>query len=144
MLKGSKFIAKIPSRLEFSSQQKDRNTLFLKGEGLRNIGYKDGTRQPENLVLRVTGGCGFISGSLWHFITKWDRHYYKMRQLFHYIMRQKFIIKRVGWFITKCHNFITKCHNLLQNARVITKCDFCYKMRQYNLIINFNIEFLKY
>ena len=46
---------------------------------------------------------------LWHFITKCDRYYHKMRQIFYYKMRQKFITKWVRFFILKCNIFITKC-----------------------------------
>ena len=41
--------------------------------------------------------------------------YYKMRQLFYYKMRQ----------------LLQNATILLQNARVITKCDLYYKLRQY-------------
>ena len=57
----------------------------------------------------------FLFDSLWRFITKCDRHYYKMQQLFYYKMRQKFITKCVRFFITKRAV-------ILQNATVITKC----------------------
>ena len=65
---------------------------------------------------------------------KWDRHYYKMQQLFNYKMRQRFITKCVTCFITKCNSFITKCDShykmchfyckmphLLQNASTQTE-----------------------
>ena len=49
-------------------------------------------------------------------VTKCDRYYYIMRQLFYYKMRQKFITKCVRFFIAKCDSFIT-------NATVFTNCD---------------------
>ena len=61
---------------------------------------------------------------------------YKMRQMLlqneaaiYYKMRQKFITKRVRFFITKCDNyykmrrFYYKMRQLLQNATFITNCD---------------------
>ena len=60
-------------------------------------------------------GCGFKFGSLWHFVTKCDRCYYKMWQLFYCKMWQKFVSKCIRFFIIKCDV-------LLQNAAVITKC----------------------
>ena len=73
-------------------------------------------------------GCqqwfGLILGSLWHFITKCYRHYYKMRQLLYYKMRLKFITKCVRFSITKCDSFIIKCDEF------ITKCDGYYEMQR--------------
>ena len=50
------------------------------------------------------------------FITKCDKCYYKVRQLFYYKVRQVLLQSATG--ITKCDNFITKC-------------DRYYKVRQY-------------
>ena len=50
------------------------------------------------------------------FITKCDKCYYKVRQLFYYKVRQVLLQSATG--ITKCNNFITKC-------------DDYYKVRQY-------------
>ena len=50
------------------------------------------------------------------FITKCDKCYYKVRQLFYYKVRQVLLQSATG--ITKCDNFITKC-------------DDYYKVRQY-------------
>ena len=55
-----------------------------------------------------------IFGSLWHFIIKYDRHFYKMPQLLYYKMRQK---------------FITKCDSYTKSAHLIRKCDIYYIMR---------------
>ena len=41
------------------------------------------------------------------FITKCDKCYYKVRQLFYYKVRQVLLQSAAG--ITKCDNFITKC-----------------------------------
>ena len=41
------------------------------------------------------------------FITKCDKYYYKVRQLFYYKVRQVLLQSTTG--ITKCDNFITKC-----------------------------------
>ena len=71
---------------------------------------------------------GFIFDSLWHFITKCNRYYYKIRQLLYYRMQQKFITKYVNFLLQNATL-------LLQNATVkcddfITKCDSYYKMRR--------------
>ena len=56
-------------------------------------------------------------------------------------MRQKFITKCIGFFITKCGSFITKCDSyyvatiLLQSAIVITKYDVFYKLGQYTVLM---------
>ena len=50
------------------------------------------------------------------FITKCDKYYYKVRQLFYYKVRQVLLQSTTG--ITKCDNFITKC-------------DDYYKVQQY-------------
>ena len=57
-------------------------------------------------------------------ITKCDRYYYKMRQLFYYKMRQKLITKCVRCFITKCNSFITKCDSYYKFRQLY------YKMRR--------------
>ena len=44
--------------------------------------------ETENFKLESTKIQGFIFYSLWHFFTKCDRYYYKMRQLCYYKMRQ--------------------------------------------------------
>ena len=76
-------------------------------EGLRDI------QHSMSMVLYTR----FIFDSLiWQFITKYDRCYYKMRQLSYYKMRQK--------FITICVRFLLqKATVLLQNATIITNCD---------------------
>ena len=56
------------------------------------------------------------------FITKCDKCYYKVRQLFYYKVRQ--VLLQSATVITKCDNFITKCDSyykvrrLLQSATV--------------------------
>ena len=66
------------------------------------------------------------------FITKCDKCYYKVRQLF-------FITKCDSFFITKCDKCYYKVRQvlqsvtiLLQSATGITKCDDYYKVRQYS------------
>ena len=66
------------------------------------------------------------------FITKCDKCYYKVRQLF-------FITKCDSFFITKCEKCDYKVRQvlqsvtiLLQSATGITKCDDYYKVQQYN------------
>ena len=74
--------------------------------------------------------------SLWHFIAKCYRYYYKMWQLFYYQMRQKFITKMRQVFYKmrqfyhkmqhsyyKLWRFYYKMWQLLQNATFITNCD---------------------
>ena len=56
-------------------------------------------------------------------ITKRDRHYYKMRQLFYYKIRQ---------FCYKMRQLLQGTTILLQNATFIAKCDVSYKLQQYD------------
>ena len=56
--------------------------------------------------------------SLWQFITKCDKHYYKMRQQFCYKMWQKFITKCVRFFIRKGDTFVTKCDSFYKMRRL--------------------------
>ena len=56
-----------------------------------------------DLILGANSGCDFCS--LWHFIKKCDKYYYKMWQLVYYNMRQKFIEKCVSFFIAKYSSF---------------------------------------
>ena len=68
-----------------------------------------------------------------------------MRQLFYYIMRQKFITKCVRFFITKCDSFIQNAAVFLQNVAVITKCDnFITKCDITCLVFNPLVMSLKY
>ena len=63
------------------------------------------------------------------FITKCDKCYYKVRQLFYYKVRQ--VLLQSATVITKCDNFITKCdgyyivRRLLQSATVQTSSVSC-------------------
>ena len=75
------------------------------------------TQTQGNPIFRVNSGFGFIFGSLWYFITKYDRCYLKMRQLFYYEMWQKFITKCVKLFITNCNSFITNCGSCYELRR---------------------------
>ena len=103
---GPLFQIKIQSRFRVfvkGERQKYTNTLRTKDWWTLGIKWARG-----NLILGVNRGYGFIFGSLWHFITKFDR-YYKMRQLFYGKMWQKFITKFASFFITKYDCYITKC-----------------------------------
>ena len=40
------------------------------------------------------------------------------------------LLQNAKHIITKCHSYYKLCCFLLQNPRVITKCDICYKMRR--------------
>ena len=62
-------------------------------------------------LQKTSGRLVLIFGSLRHFITKCDRCYYKMRQLFYYKMRQKFIAKCIKFCF-----LLEKTTVLLQNA----------------------------
>ena len=54
-----------------------------------------------------------------------------MGQLLYHKMRQKFIAKRVKYFITKFDSFITKCDSFITKCDCYYKmCQFCYKLRQ--------------
>ena len=78
-----------------------------------------------HFLCSVKSAYGFVFGSLWHFITKCGRHYCKMRQLFHYKMRQKLWQNASGVLLQN----VTV---LLQNPSVITKCvDFITKFDSY-------------
>ena len=74
------------------------------GEGLRNI------QHSMNMLLDT----GFHIWFVVTVITKCDRYYYKMRQLFYYKMRQKCITKCVRFFIIKCDIFI----NIFKYAQI--------------------------
>ena len=71
------------------------------------------------------------------FITKCDKCYYKVRQLFllqstmvcYYKVRQLFYYK-VRQGLLQSATGITKCDQFLQSATGITKCDDYYKVRQ--------------
>ena len=74
---------------------------------------------------------GFIFDSLWHFITKCDRYYYKMWQLFYYKTRKNFTTKCDRFFIIKRDNFIKKIRQFITNCDdFITKCDIYYKIQR--------------
>ena len=78
-----------------------------------------------------------IFDSLWHFITKYDRCYYKMGQLFYYKMRQTFIFcykMRQFYYIMRQllqMAIIKDRYFRLQKATFITKFDVYYKLRQF-------------
>ena len=72
------------------------------------------------------------------FITKCDKCYYKVRQLFYYKVRWSVITKCDSFFITKCDRCYYKVRQLLQSVTIllqsatgITKYDDYYKVRQY-------------
>ena len=94
-----------------------------KKKWLRDIGYSMTTA----LDTRISnfGSQEWLWFYIWFamtLITKCDRYYYKMRQLFYYKMRQKFIATCVRTFFTKYDSFVTKCDSyykmwrLLQNS----------------------------
>ena len=70
----------------------------------------------RSLMLGVKSGYSFIFDLLWHFVTKCDRYYYKMRQPFYHKMRQKFIKKCVRFFIDKMRQLLQNTWILLQNS----------------------------
>ena len=86
-----------------------------------------------------------MCGSLWHFITKGNKYYHKMRQLFYYIMRYKFIIRHFLYY--KMRQLLQNDSILLQNVTVVKKCDVYHKIRQCTSISwteqNLNSSFLK-
>ena len=85
------------------------STPLSKEEGLKDIGHN---MSIGNLILVVNSVM--VSYLIcYKFITKCDRCYYKMRQLFYYKMRQKFVTKCVSFFITKCDSYY-KIRRLLQ------------------------------
>ena len=125
MLTGPKFQAKIPSRSGVFDEGGDSYTSSHEG-------------QKANLFSAFNSAYGFMPGSSWHVITKFDRCFYKMRRLFYYKMRQIFITKCVSLqnaivslqnatVTKKCDDFITKCDcyykmwRLLQNGLVQTR-----------------------
>ena len=97
----------------------------------------------------------YLRFDIWFILTlyyKYDRHYYKMGQLFYYKMRQNLIAKCVRCFVTKCDSFITKFDSYckmrqfyykirrsLQNAPIQTAItNFSYKI----IACCINIDFL--
>ena len=74
------------------------------------------------------------------FITKCDKCYYKVRQLFYYKVRQ--VLLQSATAITKCDNFITKCdryyevRRLLQSATVHT----CRTLYLLSFFLSFSIQ----
>ena len=85
-------------------------------EGLRDTGNRISRELSKNRYFfwRANSGYGFIFGSLWHFVTKCDRYYFKMRQ--------KFLTKCVRYFITKSDSSITKYDSYKKGS--------CYKMQR--------------
>ena len=99
MLKAPKFQAKFQAVQKFSSSEIYSSS---KGKGLRDIGYKMSmVLDKRNQVLWVKSRCGFIFGSLLHFITKCNS----------YLITKcdKSLLESASAFNTKCEDFITKC-----------------------------------
>ena len=127
-----KFKAKTPSRSGVCTQGEWQkytppSPLLSKDEGLRDIGH---SMSIENLILGVN------SVTVSYLI-----HYHSLLQ-----NATDIITKYDSYFITKCDRsllqnasgFLLQIRQLLQiatislqNATVITKCDYCYKLRQY-------------
>ena len=136
---GSNFRRKFQAVLEYAFRESDKNAplppLLSKDEALKNIGHSMSIRNLIFCVNSVTVSYLIRYDSLLQIatnvITKCNKYYYKMRQLFYYKMRQKFI-RKCDSFITKCDSYC-KMRRLLQIATVIAKCDVYYKLRQYNL-----------
>ena len=74
---------------------------------------------------------GFIFGSLWQFITKCDRYYYKIRQLFYYKMRHVFY-QKMRQFYHKMRQLLQITTILLQNATFITNCDSAVSFKSFD------------
>ena len=73
-----------------------------------------------------------IFDSLWHFITKYDRCYYKMGQLFYYKMRQTFIFcYKMRQFYYIMRQLLKWQEMLLQKTTFLRKFDVYYKLRQF-------------
>lgn len=90
---GPKFQVKIQRHSEACVQRGGQ--LSSKEEGLRQIEHNMsvvlGTRTQGNLFLKVSSVYSLIFSSLWYVITKCNRYYCKMRQLFYYKIRQNTI-----------------------------------------------------
>ena len=130
LLTGPRFQTKIPSGSRVCVQgerQKYVYTLRTEDKGTLDIKWAWYLTQ-RNLILGVNSGCSFIFVTLWHFITKCDRYYCKMRQLFYYKMRRllqnasvhpshfsdfrskieamfaEIIIKKINWLVSCSYN----------------------------------------
>ena len=99
-----------------------------------------------HFLCSVKSAYGFVFGSLWHFITKCGRHYCKMRQLFHYKMRQKLwqnasgvllqnvtVLLQNPSVITKCVDFITKFDSYCKMRRSIFIKEYCSAKKELNI-----------
>ena len=106
MLKGPKIQAKIPSH--FRDCDLGEGQLYA----LRDI------QHSMSMVLDTRSYIWFI----WQNITKCDRYYYKIRQLFYNKMRQFFYYKMLQFYY-KMRRFYYKLRQLLQNVTFITNCD---------------------
>ena len=82
--------------------------------------YKDKNQRIFRLRLQC---YGFIFDSLWQFITKCDRYYYKMRPLFYYKNTKEVCYKMHQVFYYKMQQLLEIATISLPNATFITNCD---------------------
>ena len=88
-------------------------------------------------MMTLITGCNCPPTIYFKFITKCDKHYYKVRQLFllqsamvcYYKVRQVLLQSATG--ISKCDNFITKCDRYYKVRRLLqsTTVHTCVKFR---------------
>ena len=75
-------------------------------------------------IFRLRLQCyGFIFDSLWQFITKCDRYYYKMQPLFYYKNTKEVYYKMRQVFYYKMQQLLEIATISLPNATFITNCD---------------------
>lgn len=82
----------------------------------------------ENLVLGVNGGCSFIFGSSWHFVTKCDRCYIKCDSYFITRFKKCLLQNALGFFILKWDSLIINC-----DSYYYLRCCVAFKLHHYSL-----------
>ena len=132
LLTASKTQAKIPTENGVRRALLFTFPLRKKGLGTLEIALR-WYKTQRYLIFGINSADGLMFDSLWHFITKCDRHYYKMRQT---------LLQNATDSIIKCDRQYYKMRQLLyykmlqvvllQNETAIETCDIYYKIRRYN------------
>ena len=121
----SKFQVKTPSHSRVSGRWAVIH-FPCKDEGLNEIGHIMIMVLDKRIsIFRSQQWLRFRIWFIKQFITKFDRFYYKIRQLFYYKMRKKVITKCVRFCITKCDSSIEKCDGYWKCSDFITVWRYC-------------------
>ena len=118
------------------SREKDRNILFLKGQRTKEdwTQNKHGTRQK---AFGVSINCGFIFGSLWHFITKCS-YYRTLLQDVTAILNTKYrrsLFQNASDFLLQ----MRQMWRLLQKTSVQIFLSWCWSYSRIRYIYNHNL-----